>query len=446
MRNKTANQLQIIPRDSHNISRKNIGKNALKVLYRLNDAGYDAYLVGGGVRDLLLGLQPKDFDIATNATPEQIKKIFSNCRLIGRRFRLAHIVFGRDIIEVATFRGHHTPVDDKNKTAQQNEHGQLLRDNVYGSIMEDAERRDFSINSLYYSVADFAIRDYWHGIEAINDRKIKLIGDPETRYREDPVRMLRAVRFAVKLDMEIDDATAQPIIPLANLLQNIPAARLFEECLKLFLSGQGQKTFVMLLEYGLFQQLFLPIKDSFENKNEPSYKLFSLALKNTDSRIANNLRITPAFLFAALYWHQITPKRLDIQNESGLPVYDAFQIAMSDVLDMACKSVMIPKRFTSIIRDIWQLQPRFEQRQGNRPIKMLEHPKFRAAYDFLLLRAELEQGHLTELAQWWTDFQQSDENQKRIQISSVMKTDTDKPKKKKRRAPRRRKPAPPSNE
>ncbi len=249
-------QAKIITRNDHPVSRQQI-PNALKVLYRLNKGGYKAYLVGGGVRDILLGLTPKDFDIATNATPEQIKDLFRNCRLIGRRFRLAHILFGREIIEVATFRGHHEE-DACQKTSKQSEHGMLLRDNIYGSIEDDAERRDFTINALYYSAIDFTIHDFAGGIADIEARQIKLIGDPETRYREDPVRMLRAIRFATKLNMNISDETEQPIKTLAPLLENIPAARMFEEFNKMFLSGKAVENFHQLRSYGLFEYFSLP--------------------------------------------------------------------------------------------------------------------------------------------------------------------------------------------
>ncbi|WP_343044138.1 polynucleotide adenylyltransferase PcnB [Marinifaba aquimaris] len=401
-----------MPRDNHPISRRDIHKNALKVLYRLHDAGFEAYLVGGGVRDLLLGLKPKDFDIATNATPEQIKSLFSNCRLIGRRFRLAHIVFGRDIIEVATFRGHHEEKADGKNVSKQSEDGQLLRDNVYGTIDEDAERRDFSINALYYSIADYSIRDYWQGVEAINKRQIELIGDPETRYREDPVRMLRAVRFAIKLDMEIAPATAAPIKELAPLLNNIPAARLFEESLKLFMNGKGLATFKKLVEFGLFQQMFPQLGKTVAVENSKGYQLFCLALSNTDERIANNQRVTPAFLYATMFWYGVEARATELASESGLPSYDALQIAITEALDSNKYRIFIPKRFASMIRDIWSNQPRLHNRQGKRPFRLLEHPKFRAAYDFLLLRSEIEGGELVELAQWWTQFQQANTKEK----------------------------------
>ena len=221
-------QVTVIPREQHAISRKDISENALKVMYRLNKAGYEAWLVGGGVRDLLLGKKPKDFDVTTNATPEQVRKLFRNCRLVGRRFRLAHVMFGPEIIEVATFRGHHEGNVSDRTTSQRGQNGMLLRDNIFGSIEEDAQRRDFTINSLYYSVADFTVRDYVGGMKDLKDGVIRLIGNPETRYREDPVRMLRAVRFAAKLGMRISPETAEPIPRLATLLNDIPPARLFE--------------------------------------------------------------------------------------------------------------------------------------------------------------------------------------------------------------------------
>ncbi len=250
----------VLTRDQHPVSRQLISPNALKVLYRLNKGGFDAYLVGGGVRDILLGQKPKDFDIATNATPDEIKALFRNCRLIGRRFRLAHIVFGREIIEVATFRGHHDSASEKEKsctkTSKQSEDGMLLRDNIYGTIDEDAERRDFTINALYYSSKDFKIFDFANGVQDVKDKVIRLIGDPETRYREDPVRMLRAIRFATKLDMEIAVETRKPISELSPLMANIPAARMFEEFMKMFISGKAVANYHQLREYNLFSYFF----------------------------------------------------------------------------------------------------------------------------------------------------------------------------------------------
>ena len=365
-------QVTVIPREQHAISRKDISENALKVMYRLNKAGYEAWLVGGGVRDLLLGKKPKDFDVTTNATPEQVRKLFRNCRLVGRRFRLAHVMFGPEIIE-------------------------------------DAQRRDFTINSLYYSVADFTVRDYVGGMKDLKDGVIRLIGNPETRYREDPVRMLRAVRFAAKLGMRISPETAEPIPRLATLLNDIPPARLFEESLKLLQAGYGYETYKLLCEYHLFQPLFPTITRYFtENGDSPMERIIEQVLKNTDTRIHNDMRVNPAFLFAAMFWYPLLETAQKIAQESGLTYHDAFALAMNDVLDEACRSLAIPKRLTTLTRDIWQLQLRMSRRQGKRAWKLLEHPKFRAAYDLLALRAEVERNaELQRLVKWWGEFQVS---------------------------------------
>ncbi|SCB78843.1 poly(A) polymerase [Kosakonia oryziphila] len=402
-------QMTVIPREQHAISRKDISENALKVLYRLNKAGYDAYLVGGGVRDLLLGKKPKDFDVTTSATPDQVRKLFRNCRLVGRRFRLAHVMFGPEIIEVATFRGHHDEQQTDRSISQRGQNGMLLRDNIFGSIEEDAQRRDFTINSLYYSVADFTVRDYVGGMRDLEEGVIRLIGTPETRYREDPVRMLRAVRFAAKLGMRISEETSEPIPRLATLINDVPPARLFEESLKLLQAGYGYDTYRLLREYGLFQPLFPTITRYFTEKGDsPMECIIDQVLKNTDNRIHNDMRVNPAFLFAAMFWYPLLEDAQRIAQEGGFAYYDAFALAMNDVLDEACRSLAIPKRITALIRDIWQLQLRMSRRQGKRAWKLMEHPKFRAAYDLLALRAEAENnGELQRLAKWWGEFQVS---------------------------------------
>lgn len=402
--------MTIIPRDQHIISRKEISENALKVLYRLNKAGYEAYLVGGGVRDLLLGRKPKDFDITTNATPEQMRKLFRNCRLVGRRFRLAHVMFGPEIIEVATFRGHHltqSADDDAPVAALQGQNGMLLRDNIFGSIEEDAQRRDFTINSLYYSVADFSVRDYTGGLSDLHDGIIRLIGDPETRYREDPVRMLRAVRFAAKMDMTIEGATAEPIPRLASLLHDIPAARLFEESLKLLQAGYGEPTYRLLCEYQLFQPMFPLISRNFTPDGDSFMeRMITQVLKNTDRRIHSDMRVNPAFLFSAMLWYPLLEQAQKLAQEGGLVYFDAFSLALNDILDEQCRSLAIPKRLTTLMRDIWTLQLRLSRRQGKRAFKLMEHPKFRAAYDLLALRGEVENNaELKRLTQWWGEFQ-----------------------------------------
>tara|TARA_R110002167_G_scaffold118143_9_gene294556 strand:+ start:1059 stop:2417 length:1359 start_codon:yes stop_codon:yes gene_type:complete len=417
----------IIPRADHPISRDDISENALKVLYRLHNAGYQAYLVGGCVRDILLGKHPKDFDVTTNATPEQVKGLFRNCRLIGRRFRLAHIVYGREVIEVATFRGHHEESDDDSDSSsdlsKQSDHGQLLRDNVFGSIEEDAQRRDFTINAMYYNIADFSICDFAGGMAAIKAKEIALIGDPETRYREDPVRMLRAVRFAVKLNMRISDKSAKPINQLAPLLANIPAARLFEEVLKLLLSGQGLDTFRLLCTYDLFEPLFPQLAPLLADGQSREVKFVEQVLTNTDNRINTGQRVTPAFIFAAFLWYPLEERCQQLMVEGGLTHFDAFNLALNDVLQKQILRIMIPKRFSMPIREIWQLQTRLSKRFGRRAYQMLEHPKFRAAYDFLLLRADVEGGPLLELAEWWTEFQSADEEGRKNQLNDLRKTE-----------------------
>ncbi|GHF00539.1 poly(A) polymerase I [Thalassotalea profundi] len=425
---KNSSTATVLTRDMHSVSRKFISINALKVLNRLNSSGYDAYLVGGGVRDILLGISPKDFDIATNATPEQIKTLFRNCRLIGRRFRLAHIVFGRDIIEVATFRGHHDTASEKQqqcqKQSKQSEHGMLLRDNIYGSIEEDAERRDFTINALYYSAKDFTVHDFANGIQDINDRQIRLIGDPETRYREDPVRMLRAIRFATKLNMEISKKTKQPIKSLAPLLANIPPARMFEEFNKLFLSGKALVNFNQLREYQLFTYFFPIVEQALQSDEFPYLaNLIATALSNTDDRINNDKRVTPAFLFAAVLWYPLQQKILQLKATTTMTPQDTFFSAYHEIMSEQQRSIAIPKRFQAVMKDIWILQEKFERREGKKAFKTLEHIKFRAGYDFLLLRATLEHENteLVKLSQWWTDFQHSNYDTQQIMIKSVAK-------------------------
>ncbi len=393
----------IIPRDQHIISRSNISDNALTVLRRLKKAGYEAYLVGGGVRDLLLGREPKDFDVATDASPEQVKQTFNNCRLIGRRFRLAHIHFGREIIEVATFRGNHS--DQGEEISRQSDEGMLLRDNVFGTIEEDAIRRDFTVNALFYNIRDFTIVDYVDGVKDIEAGHLRLIGDPETRYREDPVRMLRAARFAAKLGFTIDTETAEPIPGLAYLLEDVSSSRLFEEVLKLFLGGSAVHTFEKLRQYGLFAQLFPQTEKALEFEDHDFPIQFVMkGLINTDKRIREGKPVTPAFLFAVFLWESVRNlfnEKLQIQKVAQTAMFDA----ADQVLARQLPIISIPRRFTGQMKEIWNMQLRLEKsRSNNRAKKLIEHPRFRAAYDFLLLRAEsgeVEQ----EQADWWTSFQ-----------------------------------------
>lgn len=435
----------MLTRDQHPVSRQLLSPSALKVLYRLNKGGFDAYLVGGGVRDILLGQKPKDFDIATNATPEEIKGLFRNCRLIGRRFRLAHIVFGREIIEVATFRGHHDEEDQKDKKiSKQSEHGMLLRDNIYGSIDEDAQRRDFTINALYYSSKDFKVYDFANGVKDVENRVIRLIGDPETRYREDPVRMLRAIRFATKLDMQIEAQTKAPIKALSPLMANIPAARMFEEFLKMFISGKAVANYEQLREYNLFRYFFPAVDQALDANDELLERFIMLAMANTDKRINNDQRVTPAFLFAAMLWYPLQKYIAQINTNNSLSPQDAFFAALNEVMPEQQRSIAIPKRFQGVMKDIWILQDKLARREGKKAFKTFEHPKFRAGYDFLLLRSEIESDNtqLAELAKWWTDFQDVSDDAK-VQMVRAIKS----PNSGKRRSPRkRRKPVTPSAE
>ena len=446
-----ASQAVVLTREQHSISRKDMSENALKVLYRLNNNGFKGYLVGGCVRDMLLGLKPKDFDVVTDATPEQVKELFRNCRIVGRRFRLAHVMFGREVIEVATFRGHHASTEAAEKVAKQpkskfnpndkanlsahSEDGQILRDNTFGSIEEDAERRDFDVNAMYYDIADFSIHDFAGGIEAIKDKTISLIGDPETRYREDPVRMLRAVRFSAKLDMSIGKETAEIIPSLASLLANIPAARMFEEVNKLFLSGNALKTFRLLLEYQLFDQLFPQLMPLLQDQTSREFRLLEQLFINTDNRINNDQRVTPAYLYAALLWYPLETRAQQLSVEGGMNMHDAFLLASNDVLGAQVKRIMIPKRFSIAMREIWQLQTRLPKRFGRRAYQQLELPRFRAGYDFLSLRAEIEGGDLAELADWWTEFQQGTPENRKDMLAKLQKAQGGF---KKRRRPRTR--------
>ncbi|MDI9246585.1 polynucleotide adenylyltransferase PcnB [Marinobacter sp. CHS3-4] len=424
-------QRREIPRDQHNVSRSVISEPAKKVLSRLNNAGYEAYLVGGGVRDILLGGKPKDFDIATSATPEEVHGLFRNSRLIGRRFRIVHVLFGREVIEVTTFRGNAADAEDEDEQdddRRTSEHGLLLRDNVYGSMEEDALRRDFTVNALYYCIRDFTVVDFANGMEDLNKRQMRLIGDPETRYREDPVRMLRAVRFAAKLGFDIEANTKAPIRTLAPLLTHIPPARLFEEVLKLFSAGYGEATYDLLREYNLLAPLF-PETVAAIDAGE-SDELIRRALQNTDRRIAIGKSVTPYFLFAAMLWPALQADWRKRQD-NGEPVQPALHQAIGKVIGQQIQATSIPKRFSGPMKEIWELQMRLPRRQGKRSFVTLSHPRFRAAYDFLLVReeaGEIEPG----LGQWWTEFQEADEKGQEKMLSQLGASG---PKKRRRKKP-----------
>ena len=394
----------ILPRAEHGISRANISQNALKVLYRLKDAGYEAYLVGGSVRDLLLGREPKDFDVATSASPEQVEQEFRNCRLIGRRFRLAHVRFGDEIIEVATFRASGAADTEEDAGLAQDGSGRILRDNIYGTVEQDAERRDFKVNALYYDIRDFSVHDFVGGLQDLREGVVQLIGDPEVRYREDPVRMLRAVRFAVKLGFKLHPGTEAPIGRLGPLLADVPAARMFEEVLKLFLYGFGEQAFEALRHHGLFAHLFPRTEAALALEEQGFPRVFiAKALANTDHRVQQDMPVTPAFLFAALLWEPVRQVAMRLEAE-GLHPSEALRRASFEVVEEQVKRVALPRRFSTPMIEIFQMQPRFTQRQGKRPQRLMTHPRFRAAYDFLVLRAQAGEAEM-ELADWWTQLQ-----------------------------------------
>jgi poly(A) polymerase len=374
---------RVVPREAHGISRKDISPNALRVLYRLREGGFASYLVGGAVRDLLIGGHPKDFDVATDATPEQVKSLFRNCRLIGRRFRLAHVIYGREIIEVATFRANE---DDGSGDRETVSEGRLSRDNVYGTVEDDAVRRDFTANALYYAIEDFSVRDYVGGFEDVQARVLKLIGDPEARYREDPVRMLRAVRLASKLDFSIDPAAAEPIARLATLLSGAAPARLFDECLKMFMAGHAEKSFLSLERHGLLPALFPETARALDTNRSGALRATLIqALRSTDQRIAEDRPVTPAFLFAALLWPAYC-RELAVLQKSGVDPLVAQQRAADRVTLHQAERIALPRRFSLPMQEIWLLQPRFTQRLRKRVFRLLAHPRFRAAFDFLELR------------------------------------------------------------
>jgi poly(A) polymerase len=379
-----------LSRAEHDVSRKNISSAALRVLYGLKEAGFQAHLVGGGVRDLLLGLAPKDFDVATDATPEQVRKVFRQCRLIGRRFVIAHVRFGDEIIEVTTFRG---TGDALHEDREIKAGGQILRDNVFGTLEEDALRRDFTVNALYYNIDDYSVVDYVGGLDDLKARRLRLIGDPETRYREDPVRMLRAARFAGKLGFEIDPGTLEPIERLAGLLDGIPPARLFDDLMKLFLYGHAERSFDRLLSLKLFEHLFPTVSLADAN-----IALIRAALRSTDERVAVGKPVTPAFLFAAILW-SVYRQRLGTATEDG-----AVDDAAENVFARASQRVAIPRRFSVVTRDIWWMQQRLIVNSAARARRVMRHPKFRAGFDFLLLRAQLNPA-LAPLARLWEQLQ-----------------------------------------
>jgi len=395
-----------VPQARHRIIRSSISSSALKVCDVLAERGYSAYVVGGAVRDILLDIEPKDFDVATNARPEQIKPLFRRALLIGRRFRLVHVMLGPETIEVSTFRA------ADSQPAEKDEHGRVLRDNVFGSAEEDARRRDFTVNALYYDCKTGELIDYHGGLEDLKKRRLRMIGDPETRFREDPVRMLRAVRLAAKLGLTIDGSTRAPIKRLAPLLEHVPPPRLFEEMLKLLLSGHASACLRQLRSEGLHKGM-LPLLDVI--LDQPLGERFvTLALAQTDERVQSDRPVSPAFLFAALLWHEVLAawKAREKRGERRMPALEA---AMDEVLDAQSGKLAITRRLTATMREVWSMQPRFEERSGQRPWRLLELPRFRMAYDFLALRAA--SGEVPEeIESWWRSFQTADEETRRAML------------------------------
>ncbi|MFL6565671.1 MAG: polynucleotide adenylyltransferase PcnB, partial [Burkholderiales bacterium] len=390
--------LQPVPRERHGLASAALSPPAAKVCATLREAGFSAYVVGGAVRDLLLGITPKDFDIATDARPEQIRPLFRRALIIGRRFRLVHVMLGGDTVEVSTFRGADTA------TAEKDEHGRVLRDNVFGTQEEDARRRDFTVNALYYDPASEEIVDLHGGLDDLKKRMLRVIGDPETRYREDPVRMLRGVRLAAKLGLTLEAQTREPIRSLAPLMEQVPPARLFDEMLKLLLSGHASACLRQLRDVGLHEGL-LPLLDVI--LEQPLGERFvTLALAQTDERVLAERPVSPAFLFAALLWHEVLAawKARQARGERALA---ALEGAMDEVLDTQCAKLAITRKLTATMREVWAMQPRFEQRSGSRAFRLLEVPRFRMAYDFLALRAA--SGEVAaDLEEWWRAFQSAD--------------------------------------
>lgn len=387
-----------IPASRHGIRREAVSHGSRRTVETLQHHGYQAYIVGGAVRDLLAGIPPKDYDVATNATPEQVRRCFRRARIIGRRFQIVHVMMGRETIEVTTFRGSHEA--HGGESAQTDAHGRVLRDNVFGTQHEDAARRDFTVNALYYDPTSGAVIDYHHGLADLSSKTLRMIGDPATRYREDPVRMLRAVRLAAKLGLTIDPATRAPIGELAELIGNVPLSRLFDEMLKLLTSGHALECLRRLREAGLHHGL-LPLLDVILER--PAGRQFiQLALDNTDRRVREGKPVSPGFLFATLLWHEMLAQWETHKANGERPLPALFR-AMGSVLDTQAETLAITRRVAADIKDIWVLQPRFEQRSGKRPFMLIGQPRFRAGYDFLLLRAqagEIER----ELADWWTEF------------------------------------------
>ena len=402
----SANHVERVPRQRHGLARDALSPAAAKVCAVLREAGFASYVVGGAVRDLLLGIVPTDFDIATDARPEQVKPLFRRALIIGRRFRLVHVMMGPETVEVSTFRA----ADPD--TAEKDEHGRVLRDNVFGTQAEDARRRDFTVNALYFDPATEEVVDFHGGLADLKKRVLRVIGEPVTRYREDPIRMLRGVRLSAKLGLRLDAATREPIRELAPLMERVPPARLFDEMLKLLLSGHASACLRQLREVGLHKGL-LPLLDVI--LEQPLGERFvTLALAQTDERVLAERPVSPAFLFAALLWHEVLAawRGRAARGERSIP---ALENAMDEVLDTQCAKLAITRKLTATMREVWGMQPRFELRSGQRPYRLVEAPRFRMAYDFLALRAA--SGEVpAEFEAWWRAFQAADADTRKAML------------------------------
>lgn len=429
--NSTPSSNQQEPAEAKQLDASLISSAALKVIAKLQSAGYSAYLVGGGIRDILLRGKPKDFDVATNATPEQVKAVFRNAMIIGRRFRIVHVRFGREIIEVTTFRAHHDSAKNK-RDAEQSQSGMLLRDNVYGDIESDAARRDFTVNALYYDPSNDELLDFTQGLDDIKQRTLRMIGDPEQRYKEDPVRMLRAARFSAKLGFAMEPATEAAIEHNAHLLQDIPPARLFEEVLKLMCGGSATATFELLCNQDLFKYLFPLTAHCLHDARPAELAFISNVLVNTDKRLRQNKRVTPAFIYAAFLWLPLIREAERLMETGNVPKQQAMQQAANAVIGQQLSATSIPKRFLMPMRDIWFLQLRLPRRDGGKAFALLDHPRFRAAYDFLLLREDAGED-LEGLGQWWTNFQSANEAEREQMVQSLGKSAPHKRKPRRRR-------------
>ena len=398
---KSEPTVEVLGTDDHDMSQDMISGNALKVLNRLIDGGFDAFLVGGGVRDALVGQRPKDFDVATDASPEEVRELFRNSRIIGRRFRLVHVLFGRDVIEVATFRAAH----DKGDGGEVGDAGQIVRDNVFGTVEEDAMRRDFSVNALYYNIANDSITDYCGGLNDMRDGVFRLIGDPVTRCEEDPVRVLRAARLSAKLSFDIHKDTLKAMGKTRHALAEVPAARLFEEMLKLFQGGYAERSFNAIREHGLLPYLFPMLAPRLENDSVGLEELLTTALQNTDARVAAGKPITPYYLLSFMLWPDVE-QRARMHVADGMSVADAIGTAADSVTAEQVRIIAIPRRFSEPMREVWALQLLLEHGSMDDLDELIQSRRFRAAYDFLLLRASID-STLQPLADWWTEIQRS---------------------------------------